>query len=284
MAIVRTDRPVWTAEKCLSCAACRHCCAATVFPEHAEEQDSLRGRVAREVKFSKKLEGRPPCQAACPLDQDVAGYVTAIAAGDFDRALAIILETNPFPRVLGRLCHHPCQRTCVRNTLDEPVQIRALKLAAAETGQAPALTPHKEKEQHVVVVGAGPAGLSAAYFLRRRGYKVTVYEAEEEPGGLLRYAEPSLDLSLEALDADIDLIRSTGVEIITGRRQDLDKLPDADAVILAVGAVRGKKIEIPAGVFGAGEAVTGSRNQVRSVAEGRRVADQVERFLEGGAQ
>ncbi|MFC1655064.1 FAD-dependent oxidoreductase, partial [Myxococcota bacterium] len=228
---------------------------------------------------SKKLEGRPPCQAACPLNQDVAGYVTAIAAGDFDRALALILETNPFPRVLGRLCHHPCMNTCVRNKLDEPVQIRALKLAVAVNGQAPALTPDQEKEQHVVIAGAGPAGLSAAYFLRRRGYKVTVYEAQDEPGGQLRNKVPPKDL-----DADIDLIRSTGVEIITGQKQDLDNLPGADAVILAVGAVQGKKVEIPAGVFGAGEAVTGPRNQVRSVAEGKRAADEVARFLEGGGQ
>lgn len=276
MAIVRTHRPVWTAEKCLSCGACRHCCAATVFPEHAEEQDTLRGRVAREVKFSKKLEGRPPCQAACPLGQDVAGYVTAVAAGDFDRALAVILETNPFPHVLGRLCHHPCQRTCVRKTLDQPVPIRALKLAAAQNGRAPSLAPGEEKKRHVVIIGAGLAGLSAACFLRRRGYKVTVYEAEAEPGGQLRSKVPQEDL-----DADIDLIRSAGVEIETGQKQDLKKLPAADAVIVAVGALEGKKVEIPAGAFGAGEAVTGPRNEVRAVAEGQRVAGEVERFLEG---
>lgn len=277
MAIVRTHRPVWTAEKCLSCGACRHCCAATVFPEHAEEKDTLRGRVAREVKFSKKLEGRPPCQAACPLNQDVAGYVTAIAAGDFDRALSIILETNPFPRTLGRRCHHPCQRTCVRNKLDEPVQIRALKLAAAQNGRAPALAPDKEKDKQVAIIGAGLAGLSAAYFLRRRGYRVTVYEAEKEPGGQLRGKLPQEDL-----DADIDLIRSTGVEIKTGQKQDLNNLPAADAVIVAVGALGGKKVEIPTGAFGAGEAVTGKRNEVRAVAEGKRVAEEVERHLEEG--
>jgi NADPH-dependent glutamate synthase beta subunit-like oxidoreductase len=268
---------VWTAEKCLSCGACRHCCAATIFPELAEEKDTLRGRVAREVKFSKKLEGRPPCQAACPLGQDVAGYITAMAEGRFDRALSIILETNPFPHVLGLLCHHPCQRTCVRNKLDEPVPIRALKLAAARNGRAPALAPDKEKGKQVAIIGAGLAGLSAAYFLRRQGYKVKVYEAEAGPGGQLTGKVPQKDL-----DADIDLIRSTGVEIITGQKQDLDKLPAADAVIVAVGALQGKKIEIPAGAFGAGEAVTGKRNEVRAVAEGQRVAGEVERFLKGG--
>ena len=279
MAIVRTHRPVWTAEKCLSCGACRHCCASTVFPELAEEEDTLRGRVAREVKFSKKLEGRPPCQAACPLGQDVAGYVTAIAEGDFDRALAVILETNPFPHVLGRLCHHPCQRTCVRGKLDQEVPIRALKLAAARSGRAPALVPEKEENKQVAIIGAGLAGLSAAYFLRRRGYKVKVYEAEAGPGGQLRGKLPQKDL-----EADIDIIRSTGVEIITGQKQDLGNRPGADAVIVAVGAAGGKKVEIPAGAFGAGEAVTGKRNEVRAVAEGRRVADEVERFLEGGGK
>jgi heterodisulfide reductase subunit A len=276
MAIVRTHRPVWTEEKCLSCGACRHCCASTVFPELAEEKDSLRGRVAREVKFSKKLEGRPPCQAACPLDQDVAGYITAMAEGRFDRALSIILETNPFPHVLGHLCHHPCQRTCVRNKLDEPVQVRALKLAAARNGKAPALAPDQEKDKQIVVIGAGLAGLSAAYFLRRRGHRVTVYEAEAEPGGQLKGKVPQEDL-----DADIDLIRSTGLEIETGQKQDLENLPAADAVIVAVGAVDGKKVEIPAGAFGAGEAVTGKRNEVRAVAEGKRVADEVASHLEG---
>jgi len=170
-------------------------------------------------------------------------------------------------------------RTCVRNKLDEPVQIRALKLAAAQNGRAPALAPDKEKDKQVAIIGAGLAGLSAAYFLRRRGFKVTVYEAEAEPGGQLRSKVPQKDL-----DADIDLIRSTGVKIHAGQKQDLGNLPGADAVVVAVGAVQGKKVEIPAGVFGAGEAVTGPRNEVRAVAEGKRVADEVERHLEGESQ
>ncbi len=251
MAIVRTHRPVWHQERCLPCHACTHECPVTVFPELSREEDSLRGRVARNMLFPHRHVDVPPCQAACPLDQDVPGYLKAIAAGDSDRALRIILRTNPFPSVCGRLCLRACEHACVRGTLDDPVAIRELKRAAVELAGhgVPKATP-KIKNGSVAVVGAGPAGLSAAYFLARAGRRVIVYEAAERPGGLLSHAIPSFDLPSASLQVDLKFIQASGVEIRCGQAIDgpaaLDKLfaDGAGAVILAVGAGNGLRLGI----------------------------------------
>jgi len=251
MAIVRTHRPVWTAEKCLSCDACRHKCAETVFCELGAEPDSLRGRVAREVDFPPGPLAAPPCRAACPLGQDVPGYLHAISSGDFDRALQIILENNPMPSVCGHLCVRPCVHACVRGTLDHPVRIRALKLVASQAGNRPIRAPEQELEERVAVVGSGPAGLSAAFFLKRSGYQVEVYESGDLSGGLLRRAVPDFDLPAEALDKDIGRITDAGVRILTSHRVDLKTGPaellagGARAVILALGCPAGSRAGLP---------------------------------------
>jgi NADPH-dependent glutamate synthase beta subunit-like oxidoreductase len=250
MAIVRTHRPVWTAEKCLSCLACRHGCAATVFPELADE-DGLRGRVSREISFPPGPLPVSPCQAACPLGQDVPAYLHALSKGDFDGALGIILRTNPLPSVCGYLCVRPCMHACVRGVLDRTVQIRALKLAASQTADKVSRVSADGSGGRVAVVGSGPAGLSAAFFLRKSGYQVDVYEAGERPGGLLRQAVPSFDLPEEALDRDIERIRETGVRILTSRQVDLRGGPEsllvegARAVILALGSPMGIRLGVP---------------------------------------
>jgi NADPH-dependent glutamate synthase beta subunit-like oxidoreductase len=251
MAIVRTHRPVWTAEKCLSCDACRHKCAETVFCELGEEPDSLRGRVSREVTFPPGSLVVPPCRAACHLGQDVPGYLHAIASGDFDRALEIILQNNPMPSVCGYLCVRPCVHACVRGTLDHPVRIRALKLAASQVGSRPIRAPGRELEDRVAVVGSGPAGLSAAFFLRRSGYQVEVYESGDLPGGLLGRAVPAFDLLGEALEKDIQRIMAAGVRVLTSHRVDLRTGPasllagGARAVILALGCPVGCRLGLP---------------------------------------
>ena len=251
MAIVRTHRPVWTAEKCLSCDACRHNCAETVFCELGEEPDSLRGRVSREVEFPPGQLMVPPCRAACPLGQDVPGYLHAIASGDFDRALQIILENNPMPSVCGHLCVRPCVHACVRGTLDHPVRIRALKLVASRAGNRPIRAPEHELQDRVAVVGSGPAGMSAAFFLKKSGYQVEVYESGDLPGGLLRRAVPGFDLPAEALDKDIQRIADAGVRILTSHRVDPGTGPaallagGARAVILALGSPVGRRLGLP---------------------------------------
>ncbi len=253
---MRTTRPVWTADSCLACGACTRRCPASVFPEQVTENDSLRGQVARSVKFpAGPRPAVPPCQAACPLGQDVPGYTRAIAAGDFDRALQVICRSNPFPGVLSRLCTRGCERACVRAAIQtaagfrrgaapfETVPIRALKRAAVEFGRRPSpWAPQRERGIGVAVIGAGPAGLSAAVGLRRAGFSVEVREKESRPGGLLRLV-PAFDLPPEVLQRDLEFIESAGVTVRCGvetaSMEDLQKLrQEFAAVIIATGAGR----------------------------------------------
>jgi heterodisulfide reductase subunit A len=244
-----------------------------VFPEQVLEPDSLRGRVAREVAFPPGRPDIPPCRAACPIGQDVPGYTAALARGDFAGAVAVIARTNPLPEVCGRLCLHACMRACVRAGLDAPVEIRALKRAAlAHGGPRPVARPDRERDGRVHVVGAGPAGLGAAFALRRNGWRVVVHEAEAEPGGLLRYGVPAFDLPRAALATDIQAVLDAGIELELGSRIDsataLGQLRAAGAlaVVLACGAGRGLGLGIP------GEELEGASDGVafaRLQADGR---------------
>ena len=265
--LVRTHRPVWRREACLSCQTCTQRCPLAVFPELVEEHDSLRGRIGREVSFPTQRPAAPPCQASCPLGQDVPGYLRALFRGDFDAALGIIYDTNPFPAVCGTLCLHPCMRACLRGTLDAPVQIRALKRAAAAHAlKRPAPAPIDPAKGRVEVIGAGPAGLSAAYALRRMGFEVRVHEAREHPGGLLRYAVPSFDLSRKALSADVEAILDSGVSLRCGSPlrswSDLQALltQGARAVVLATGCDQGRALGLPGeSLLGCAEAISFAR-------------------------
>jgi NADPH-dependent glutamate synthase beta subunit-like oxidoreductase len=272
-AIVRTHHPIWRAERCLPCRTCTRRCPTTVFPEQALEPDSLRGRVAREVDFPPGRPDVPPCRAACPIGQDVPGYTTALARGDFAQALAVIAKTNPLPAVCARLCLHACMHACVRAGLDAPVEIRALKRAALEHGgPRPVARPAAERDGRVVVVGAGPAGLSAAFALRRNGWQIELLEAEPEPGGLLRWAVPAFELPRSALAAEIEAVLAAGIALRLGARvgsaAELEGLlrSGARAVLLATGAGRGLRLGIP------GEELAGAEDGVgfaRRHADGR---------------
>jgi NADPH-dependent glutamate synthase beta subunit-like oxidoreductase len=222
-----------------------------VFFEQGLEPDSLRGRVSREMKFPAGCEvlDVAACQAACPLGQDVPGYIRALACGDFQSAASIIYQTNPLPSVCGRLCLGACMNACTQKHLDTPVAIKALKRVAIERACASALpVPKADVGRKVVVIGAGPAGLSAAYFLRRAGYGIEMIDDRSEAGGLLRWAVPGFDLPRKVLAAEIDVLRKWGVEFVFNRRieavSELQAFLDqgASAVVLATGAGCGQAL------------------------------------------
>ncbi|HUU79893.1 MAG TPA: NADH-quinone oxidoreductase subunit NuoF [Acidobacteriota bacterium] len=195
------------------------------------------------------------CQHACPAGIDVPNYVAAIAAGNYDQAVEIIRERNPFPAVCGRICIHPCEFKCRRGELDEPVAIRSLKRFAsdwyfARAGRAKKPFP-VTNEQKVAVVGAGPAGLTCGYFLAKMGYKVTVFEAQVVAGGMLGITVPEFRLPREVIEKEVEYIESCGVEIrynspIDARHTVNDLVEEGyDAVFIAAGAQASKRIGIP---------------------------------------
>lgn len=189
----------------------------------------------------------PPCQAACPAGLDIPGYITLLGGGDFAGALQRIYEDMPLPGTLGRICEHPCQKACRRGQVDRPIEICALKRVAADRGRPALPRPVPLPVQHpekVAVVGAGPAGLAAAYFLAQRGYQVTVFEAMSRPGGMLAYGIPPYRLPRQLLWEEIAYIQALGVEIRLNHpvrgRQGLEELQQQGyrAVFLATGAWR----------------------------------------------
>ena len=214
----------------------------------------MRGRVARLPGMSSGPDEQPPCQRACPLDQDVPAYVNALSRGAADEALEVICRDNPLPAVCGWICSHPCTRACVRGKLDEGVAIRDLKLAACANGTRPSTrTVPGGNRCRIDVIGAGPAGLSTAFFLALAGHEVVVHEAEAEPGGLLHSCVPAFDLPHGWLEKDVDFIRGMGVIIETGSRIDsaagLEKLFEhgASAIVIATGAGRGAGLDLEKG-------------------------------------
>lgn len=194
-----------------------------------------------------------PCEEGCPIHQDITRYLQLTGAGEFEEALNVILNKNPLPFITGTLCAHNCMTKCTRNFYETPVDIRRTKLEAAEGGfeavmskwQKPAVTI----EQRAAVVGGGPAGLSAAYFLARGGMKVTVFEKESRMGGVVRNVIPGFRISHEAIDNDVKIVEAMGVELVTGREiTSVDELKkEYDYVVLAVGASDQGTVTLEAG-------------------------------------
>jgi len=195
------------------------------------------------------------CQHACPAGIDVPNYVAAIAAGKYEKAVEIIMERNPFPGVCGRICIHPCELKCRRGELDEPVAIRSLKRFAADwyydhIGKAKEPFP-VTRGQKVAVVGAGPTGLSCAYYLAKMGYGVKVFEAQSVAGGMLGIAVPEFRLPRKVIQEEVAYIESCGVEIrynspIDARHTVNDLLEEGyHSVFIGAGAQASKRINIP---------------------------------------
>jgi len=188
-----------------------------------------------------------PCMAQCAVTQDVPEYIAQIGAGDYDRALAIILARNPLPGITGYICNHACQTRCTRSDYDEPVAIRALKRVAFEHGRV--TTPAAESSgKRVAIVGAGPSGLSAASFLALSGVAATIFEAADKPGGMASLA-PKFRLPDAVVQSDVTRITDMGVEIKTGHRVDgppESLLADGfNAVYVATGFQKDSALNIP---------------------------------------
>ncbi len=196
----------------------------------------------------------PPCSEACPIGMDVPGYVMAASQGKLNQAMEIIRDTNPFPLVCGRVCHHPCELECNRNALDEPIAIQWIKRMIADNALKDGELPQPAKrtrEETVAIIGAGPAGLTAAHDLVKAGYGVTVYEAGPVAGGLLSQIIPDFKLPREMVQTDIDYIQALGVEIKTNtpvgdaEQITIDKLLDTnDAVLVATGCWKSLSVDI----------------------------------------
>jgi len=183
-----------------------------------------------------------PCQEGCPIHQDITRYLQLAGAGEFEQALEVILNKNPLPFITGTICAHNCMSKCTRNFYESPVDIRRTKLEAAEGGfravMAKLKAPEITSDKKAAVVGGGPAGLAAAYFLARGGVKVTLFEKEEKMGGVVRNVIPGFRISDSAIDNDVKLVAAMGVEMVNGREiTDIEELKkDYDYVVLAVGA------------------------------------------------
>jgi NADH-quinone oxidoreductase subunit F len=193
---------------------------------------------------------KAPCSHTCPAGVDVPRYLRFIAQGQFDQALAVIRERIPFPSICGHVCPHPCEAKCRRGQVDEAIAIRALKRFAAERGNGLWKAGAKSApatNKGVAIVGSGPAGLTAAYYLAKRGHAVTVFEALPEPGGMMRYGIPEYRLPREVLAEEVEEIRGVGVDIRTNSRTgSVDELFEHgyNAVFLAIGAHQGTKLGI----------------------------------------
>jgi NADPH-dependent glutamate synthase beta subunit-like oxidoreductase/NAD-dependent dihydropyrimidine dehydrogenase PreA subunit len=192
-----------------------------------------------------------PCQVACPAQTDAGRYVGFIAQGRYDDAYAVAAEVNPFPSVCGWICTAPCEAACRRGTLDEPISIRTLKRFAVEHGTLPSVEPPKvRRQERVAIVGGGPAGMSAAYYLARLGYPVTVFEAMPVPGGMMAIGIPEYRLPRNVLREEIERIVGLGVDLrlnsAMGRDFSLGDLEQQGykAIFLSTGAPKSRRLGV----------------------------------------
>lgn len=251
-----------------------------------------------------------PCQVACPADMNIPEMIRYMADGHHTKAIETIKEHLALPAVTGYICPAPCEKACRRGQIDKPIAVRLIKRCAAEMDLAetvpykPPVSPARDKK--VAIIGAGPAGLSAAYYLQREGVSCTVFDDREEPGGMLRYGVPEEELPRTVLDAEIKQVKRLGVlfkqQVRIGRDLTLEELLESfDAVFLGTGKTApedlitlGFELEqkslsvnketlqtgLP-GVFAGGDVRRALKLTVRSLADGKKAATSISQFLSG---
>lgn len=281
-------------------------------PERAGGGEPRYRQLAARILERCRGEGPPNCVARCPLHVDARAYVQLAKEGRFREALQKVRERLPFPGVLGYVCAHPCELHCKRVDEDEPVRIRDIKrfLAEWEPGEPEHLVDcEPDRGRSVAVVGGGPAGLLAAHDLRRRGYRVTIFERESQIGGCLVHKIPDWRLPRRVIERDLSIIEALGIEIRTGvevgRDISLEELRSShEAVVLLVGYAGARSMlggglglspthvgtlsvdpvtceTGEPGVFAGGDAVSGPGTVISALALGRRAAESVHRYLAG---
>jgi len=249
--------------KCTACEQCTDVCPVDV-PNHFDREMGTRKAIAKHYAqatpniFGILKNGHAPCKVACPANINVQGYIQLIKKKEYVKAVNLIRERNPLSAICGRACNHPCEAACTRGKLDDPIAIRLLKRYASdremelvESGQIP-LPDEKSPAvgaKKVAVIGAGPAGLTAAADLADRGHAVTVYEASSAAGGMLRWGIPEYRLPKNILDYEVDLIRRKGVafkyDCRIGQDIALEKVrQDNDAVFIGVGVQVSRRLGV----------------------------------------
>jgi NADPH-dependent glutamate synthase beta subunit-like oxidoreductase len=223
------------------------------MPDDVDARDPLHRRPPVRTMRPVYVDRLPPCNAACPAGENIQAWLAEAQAGRYRRAWEIIVRDNPLPAVHGRVCYHPCEDLCNRTQVDEAVNIHAVERFLGDMALAEGWTiaPDRPASSHrVLVVGAGPSGLSTAWHLALMGHSVVIYEAGPMAGGMMHFGIPKYRLPREILDAEIDRIRGLGVDIVLNHKVT-DLLAEKaaghfDAVFLAVGAHLSKRQDIPA--------------------------------------
>ncbi len=245
--------PVVDEDKCVGCGACARVCPKNLL--------KIRTPSERLLHFNQVGDCLAPCRQTCPAEIDIPLYIQQIRQGDYAGAVRTIRERNPLLLACGRVCPHPCEENCRRGVEDDPVSINQLKRFAADyemnSGKRLPVPIAPDTGKRIAVVGGGPAGLTCAFFLRRLGHGVTIFEAMPKLGGMLRYGIPEYRLPKKVLDWEIDGILNLGIESRTGIRfgEDFDltdlKTQGFDAVFMGIGAWKDSRMQVP------GEDLTG---------------------------
>jgi heterodisulfide reductase subunit A-like polyferredoxin len=244
-------------DKCVACNDCVDVCPVDVpnpFNEYLDDRRAVYKLYPQAVPnaYAIRKEGIAPCRDACPAGQRAQGYIALASEGRWEDALRVIKMDNPFPGICGRICNHRCEDACNRGEYDQPVNIRALKryitdkVYAGEREKVEKIEP--KYENHIAVIGSGPAGLTAAQDLVMAGYLVTVYETHAVAGGMLRLGVPEFRLPDEIIDREVQDIIDLGVNIkLNHPVRDIDNLFDEgyEAILIATGAQQGVRLPIP---------------------------------------